>query len=363
MKITPMAASAPPTVNIDEGRSAGSERLERAKSVLAGKDPNEVKEILNNPDLAAQERSIKRIKMRTQVSPDRNERISKAIEAMKGAEAVTEVPTVASPAPIANTVEDPSTDTLDKGEDTAAAAEATQPLSPQFAALVKQKRALEARERALQAKEAALQSKPQSNEALDQYKARIKSEALKVLQEEGVTYDQLTEQILSSSDPNSSTYSKIESEIKALNEKLENQNKSFQERDAQAEKQVLSQIKREADQLVAQGEDYEMVREAGYTPQAVELVHRTFKETGELMDITEALKLVENELLENFLKFGRINKARSRLNPEQPTQQPVAQQADPNRKVMRTLTNRDGASSISMSKRERAIAVMEGRLK
>lgn len=340
MKVSPVAAGAPKTVNPNEGTATNPERMARAKAVAAGQAPAAAPPV--DRQVEQVQNSLKKIKMKTQVSQNRHERV--------------EEPVVEAPEPV-------TSDIPDTTEQAAAVSEETKPLSPQFAALAKQKRALQLKEQEILAREQALNTQSTGMKSLEEYRARIKANALSVLQEEGVTYDQLTEQILASNQGDGVAYSKLESDIKAIKEGLENQTKTLAQRDADTEKQVLSQIGKESDELIASGDDFEMVREAGYGPKVVELIHKTFKQTGELLDVTEAATLIENELLEDSLKWARLKKVQSRLAPVQEKQPQPVQQDRPNTKVMRTLTNRDGSSSASMSKRERAIAAMEGRLK
>lgn len=339
MKISPVAAGATPTVNPNEGMSASPERMERAKAVLSGQSPDSVP-TKTDPQVDRAQSSIKKLKMRTNANP-------------------TQVTTEATvPVTPENNLVTDKTDTI---EQTPAATEETKPLSPQFAALAKQKRALQLKEQELVAREKAFSTQSTDKTSLEEYRGRIKANALSVLMEEGVTYDQLTEQILAQGQGNEHIAA-LQAEIKALKEGVD---QKFTDRDTATEKQVLNQIKFEADQLIAKGDDFEMIREAGYAPKVVELIHRTFKDTGELLETTEAANLIENALLEDSLKWAKIKKVQSKLNPTPPpVEQPQTVQQDrPNTKVMRTLTNRDGASSISMSKRDRAIAAMEGRLK
>jgi hypothetical protein len=284
--------------------------------------------------------------MKTQVSPDRHNLIQEAAPEAVAQPAVTpDVAVTAEP------------DTI---ESAPAATEETKPLSPQFAALAKQRREIQLERQKLDAEKAALTTS--ADKSLTEYRERIKANALSVLMEEGVTYDQLTEQILASNQ-GSEDVSQLKAEIKAIKESLENQTKSLSEKDQLTEKRVLAQTQRDVDALVAEGDDYEMIREAGYAPKVVELIHRTYKETGEILDNKEAANLIEAELLEESLKFARIKKVQSQLNPVSTGQRPPLKQEQAGTKLMRTLTNRDGASTTSMSKRERAIAAMEGRLK
>lgn len=254
-----------------------------------------------------------------------------------------------------------SCDTLANDEQADAATEDTRPLSPQFAALAKQKRELQRKEKELLAKEVALESHAGDRKALDEFRARLKADALKVLKEEGVSCDQLVGQVLASNE--SAGTSGIRAEIQALKDELEMRNQDLSRKNVEAEKQVLKQIWREAERLVSRGDDYEMVREAGYVPKIVELIYRTFKKSGEFLDVSEAADMIEQELLEQGLRFAKLKKVQSRMNPAHAEQRQAVQRDRPGTKVMRTLKNSDGGSSLSLGKRERAIAAMEGRLK
>lgn len=343
MKLTPIAAptNAQPE-SADIGRSVSHSRIERAKAIMAGQQP-QVSEPTQDRQVDRAQASIKRIKMRTQRSPETGQFLPEEEQ-----KADTAQPPVES-------------DNLDPNRETTEATEATKPLSPQFAALAKQKREIQLERQKLDAEKQALATKSTDTTSVDEYKARLKTNGLKELMSLGVTYDQLTEQILADTQDAGPGYSKLEAEIKALKEGLENQTKGQVEREAAEEQRVLTQLRKDADFLISQGDTYEMVREAGYAPKAIELIHKVWKTQGELMDVPEALSLIENELLEESLKFAKIKKVQSRLQPE-PQQQQAVQQDGGSRKTMRTLTNRDGVSS-PLSSRERAIAAFHGRLK
>ncbi len=348
MKMTPVAAGSPRSVNMNEGQSASPDRLARAKAISAGESPPQ-ETVQKSGDMQADraQESIKRIKMRTQRSTDRHQRIE---------ETPASVPVSDETAPVS--------DIPDSIEQTAAVTEASKPLSPQFAALAKQKREIQLERQKLDADKAALAASQTNDLSGYVSKADLKASPLKLLLAEGVTYDQLTEEILAQSSDNPN-FSRLEADIKTLKEGFENQTKSMSEKEAAIEAQVRAQITRDAQTLISQGDDFEMIREAGYAPKITELIDKTFKKTGEIMDLAEAATLIENELLEESLKFARIKKVQSRLQPA-PTpaqQQQPPKQDRPGTKTMRTLTNRDGSTSLSMSKRERAIAAMEGRLK
>ncbi len=235
--------------------------------------------------------------------------------------------------------------------ETPAAVEATEPLSPQFAALAKQRRALQQERRAFEDERKAFEAKSQGSDLIP--KSRIQQETLKVLEESGVTYDMLTEAILNGQ--GNSELNALKSEIKALKEGVD---KRFTEQNTQAEQQVLSEMKREAERLIEGNDDFELVKATESIPDVMKLIERTYRETGEVLDVNDALKLVEDELFNRNQKLLGLKKMQGLFNkqaapiPAQPERAPG----------IRTLTNQLTAS-IPMSRRERALAAAYGTLK
>lgn len=237
---------------------------------------------------------------------------------------------------------------------TQAAVGDSQPLSPQLAALARAKRALQVKEREIADREKALLERS-SNQAGAIDRARLKSDPLGVLQEAEVTYDQLTEAILAQQNGG------YNPKVKELEEKLAaleaGFDKKLADRETQAEQQALAEMRREATQIMAQGDDFELVRETGGINHVMDLIERTYRKSGEVLDIREALKLVEAELVNDYSKLANLKKLQSQLAP-QPVLQPPPQQ----QRQMRTLTNRDTAAA-PLSKRARALAAFAGTLK
>ena len=243
---------------------------------------------------------------------------------------------------------DPRSATSDSSEPQADGAQGeTKPLSPQLAALAKQKRLLQVKERELAEREKALSSTPAKNADWIN-PADLKSKPLSVLLSHGVTYEQLTEAILSDQHNTNPDIQAMRDEIKSLKEEMTN---TFTTRDTQAEQQVLAEMKREAEVLAQTGDDFELVRETGSIPDVMRLIEQTYRSTGEVLDVREALALVEKELVEESLKIARIKKVQSQLQP------PVVTQGKPNQ--MRTLTNKDGASP-PIDRKARALAAFIG---
>lgn len=248
------------------------------------------------------------------------------------------------PAPLTNS--DPN----DKAEGTP---EATEPLSPQFAALAKQRRALQQERQAFEKEKAEFQSKaPAQGDSISL--ADLKANPLSVLLNAGVTYDQLTEAILANQNGNGPEIQALKAEIKALKEGVD---KTLTDRDAAAEKQVLAEMEREATRLAAQGEDFELVRETKSIPVVIDLIEKTYRKTGEVLDVAEAMKLVEDDLIEDTLRKAALQKVQSKLAPSEPAPNQPQQ-----RPPMRTLTNRDTAQ-VPMSRKQRALAAFHGTLK
>ncbi len=244
-------------------------------------------------------------------------------------------------------VETPPLSTPDTDEPVAD--EVTQPLSPQLAALARQRRALQVKEREIADREKALSTQAPTQGDLVS-KARLKSDPVGVFLESGLTYDELAQAIMAN-DANSPVKA-LEAKIKALEEGLD---KKLTDRDSQSEQQVLAEMRREATQLTAEGDAFEMVRETRSVPQVMKLIERTYRETGEVLDVREALKLVEDELVKDGMRLAGLQKVQSQIVPRPAPQAPQQRQ-------MRTLTNRDTAQ-VPMSAKQRALAAFAGTLK
>ncbi len=240
-------------------------------------------------------------------------------------------------------------------EQPAAVSEATQPLSPQLALLAKQRRALQVKERELLDREKALKAQGDV-QRIDV--AQLKSEPLKVLLDHGVTYEQLTDAIISGGNGGgASEINSLKAEIAALKEGID---QKFVEKDTLAEQQVLAEMKRQASRLVQASDQYELVRETRSVPMVMQLIERTYRESGEVLDVPEALRLVEDELFKDHQRIAKIKKMQELFAPKvQEHPQPQPQQRTVG---MRTISNRDTAT-VPLTARQRALAAFYGTLK
>lgn len=341
MKISPIATgTGVPSASDNSLGKTAPDKIARAKAIASGQEPVE-QQPSGDMQVDRTQSAMKKIKMRTQVSQNRHE---------------FEAPVVEAAPELIDEIQSPISDTVEQ----ASATEETRPLSPQFAALAKAKRAVQIERAEVAKMKAEFEAQKGSANPESISMADLKANPLSVLQEAGVTYDQLTEAILNNQSSHSPEIQELRNELKSLKEELNGQLSS---RDQQAEQQVLTEIKREIVNLVEQQpEQYEAIRHANAQDTVKELIHRTWKQTGEVIDVTTAAELVETQLIEEALPFAKIKKLQSMLNPapEAPAQTPVLQK--PGTKIMRTLTNRDSALP-NMDRRARAIAAMQGTLK
>lgn len=252
-------------------------------------------------------------------------------------------------------------------------------LSRQFAQLARQERALRAKaqqqEQALQVREQALKAKEEQLAAKDtQYRDgyisrdRLKQDALSVLDEAGVSYDELTQQIISRqpTDPRvTATISKLEAKIAQLEANNEASQTSFKEQQQANYQAAVKQIKQDAVNLVKSNpQEYEAIAKKGTVKDVVELIERTFQKDGTVLSVEEAAQAVENELIEEALKYQELTKIKQRMTKASATSTSSIQktQAQQTQTPMKTLTNAT-SSTRPLTVRERAIAAMEGRLK
>ena len=338
MKISPLAGgSGTPGTSlgaVEIGRTADASKMQRAKAIAAGETVQpEEKEVIPQVERV----STKRIQMRTNYSTDRDLEVANAAAQLtNSSENVNKDP--------ANNTQSSTTPNSEQG-----AVEATQPLSPQLAAIARQKRALQL-ERAEFEKQKAELSKSNGIDP-EQFKARLQADPLGVLQEHGVTYDRLTESILSGqADPKVQA---LEQRIKELESGLD---KKLTDRDNAAEQAALSEMKREAQTLASTGDDFELIRATNSVPLVMTLIERTYRSTGEVLDVSEAMREVEAELVKDAEKLMGAKKFAGKFQPQQQTQAAAPQ------RQLKTLTS-SGNTQAPLTARQRALMAFHGTLK
>jgi hypothetical protein len=327
MKISAIASGGAPGTDlagVNIGRTASPQKLAAAKAIAMGETPPPQEP---ESEVEKLKQSVRKITMKTNASP---ERYAETTE----------------PAP----VDSAKADIVEQGN----VPEVTQPITPQLAALAKQRRALQVKERELADREKALQSAPTTDGGADLI-ARLKSKPLSVLQEYGVTYDQLTEAILADSSGLNPEIQALRAELKALKEGVDNTFKTQEESQVEA---ALTEMLYEAEALAKEGDTYELIRDADAYGEVLRRIYSAYKKTGRVLNVVDVMNKVENEILERRLKQSKAKKVQEKLAlAHQPVQTPQLAQ-----KQMRTLTSRDGATP-PLDRRARAFAAFHGTLK
>ncbi len=226
--------------------------------------------------------------------------------------------------------------------------------------------ALAAREAAIKAKEAELHG--------DSYipKDRLSKDTIRVLEEAGISYEQLTQEMLNAPSQEArqqaQVIAKLEAKLAAIEEGQNKISKGIEESQSNAYKQAVNQIRNEAKQMVYATPDFETIKETNSVEDVVELITKTFEKDGILLTVEEAAKAVEDHLYEEAFKLTKLSKIQKRLAANAvataPSTPSSKQAESPSSKptTMKTLTNKDG-SARKLSASERAVLAFKGELK
>ena len=340
MKVTPVNAGPGTGSQNYAGLSLNTQnsRLESAKSIAQGNGSLKLtpSETPVDPMVAKAQDSIRKIKMKVNRSPDK-------IDIPQEIEATPPQDTTASVNPTTN----------EQGT-----IEETKPLSPQYAELAKLRRSLQVKERELQAREQAIQNQAPTDGQGD-LAAKLKSETLKVLQEQGLLtpefYNSLTEYLTNGQQAGLSP----EQVQKIIDQKMQEHQKRVDEKfvanEAQAEEAALTEMLYEAENLAKEGESYDLIRRKDAYDRVLRHIYTTYKDTGRVMDVPEAMNIVESQLEKEAMTYLESPKLKPKLAPREPNPQLQPQ--------MRTLTNKDTAQPAAMDRRTRAILAAMGQFK
>ncbi len=230
--------------------------------------------------------------------------------------------------------------------------EATQPLSPQFAALAKQRRALQQERQQLDKEKADYAASKQDVESVPL--AKLKSNAMRTLIELGIPYEQLTKEIMADQDGYNPEIQALKDKIAALETGID---KKLTDREQQQKQAALSEMKREASEIVNADPKLMALKDDEAIDQVIEYIEQKYLSTGEVMDVRVACQKINQWLIEDAKRRSKWLQAEEGVTPQQLPPQPQQQQ-----RQMRTLTNRDTAS-VPLDKKARAIMAFKGTLK
>jgi hypothetical protein len=197
----------------------------------------------------------------------------------------------------------------------------TEQPNPQMEAFARKERQLRKLQMEIQAEKQRLEGEATKYQTDYLPKSRLQEDPLSVLAEMGYDTQKLSEMLLNAPNSNDPTVRMFQQKIKALEDKQAASEKRAQEAVTQQYEQAKRQIENEAKLLVDGNADYETIKSAGMHSAVTELILQTFEKTGVLMDVAEAAEQVENHLVEEGLKFAKINKIQQKLQPQAPAEQ------------------------------------------
>jgi hypothetical protein len=232
-----------------------------------------------------------------------------------------------------------------------------------------QQNELKAKEAQLAAREAALAAKDSEYGTKYVSKDRIKQDALTVLADAGISYEDLTNQLLSQvpTDPRVNAHiSRLEAKIQELEAKGQAFETNSKQAQADSYQAAVKQIGRDVQALVKEDPvSFEAVAKTpGAIKEVVKLIEQVYAKDGVLLSVEEAAQEIENELVDRGLKtYNQIEKIKKRLaESSTKTEQNQTAQTKQSQSPMKTLTNA-AASTRQLSNKERAMLAFKGELK
>lgn len=329
MKVSPVVGI--PTIPQPNSTGLSSEKIARLKAIASGQEPAAAGEApAPEPQVVEQKtppsNTVIKMKTRDESAGD--------VAALQEALATPEA--------------EPEKGISDTSVQTNPVPEAIQQVSPQIAALAKEKRALQVMKSELEAERKALEAQKAPNEWAEREKRMKSGQALSVLQELGVTYDQLTNEILGKQ--NAPDFTGIKEEIlKGVDERIA-------AKDVAQEEAVFEHMSKNVNRMSFTTEDYPFIKRGKAQEKVMDLIKRTWREEGEALDEEEAMRLIEVELKEDAKVYAGL------LKEPEPTTQATPQPAANKKQEIKTLTNKDSARPLS-SRRQRALAAFLGQHK
>lgn len=250
----------------------------------------------------------------------------------------------------------PTTETTADATAPLAAVDTAKP-SP-LEAFARKERQIRRMQEQLQRDRQAMEAKQKQYETDYVPKSRLKEDFWTVAQEAGLDYNQLTEQVLAQ--PNDPATKALMAKMHAMEAKMRQADEAKQSEQQKqydnAKKQLLTQAK----MLVDGDPEFETIKTLELYEDVVSRIEAEYHETGIVRDVKEVAMELENELIEDAIKFSQLAKVQARLKPK--TEEPL--QAKQTQKPTITITNRmesqPAKRSSEQERIQRAIAAFKG---
>lgn len=248
-------------------------------------------------------------------------------------------------------------------------------LSSKYAHLARKEKSFREVQRQFQAERDAFNAERDAwkNQNLAKYQGfeeRVTKDPLSVLEERGISRDQLATLLLNQENPDMANLMfQLQQENKSLRERIDGVDKRFQDEEKKAYEGAVNQIRNDAKIIVDSAKsDFELIGLAGEDgiEAIVELCKIAWAEDQVLLSVEEAAKQVEQELLERSMRLAGAAKVKAKYSQQAEPQpgQPEKTPANPLKtQPTKTLNSQSAqATSKPMSARERAILAFQGKL-
>lgn len=207
---------------------------------------------------------------------------------------------------------------------TPASAVEAKPTIPANEAFARKERQIRRMQEQLQRETQALEAKRKQYETDYVPKSRLKEDFWTVAQEAGLDYDQLTEQVLAQ--PSDPATKAIMAKMKAMEAQMSQQAQQVSEAQEASYKAALKQIDNEAKLLIDSDPEFETIKNMELHEEVTQRIESHYKETGLVRNTREVALEIENELIEDAIRFASLPKVQKRLMP-QAADTPAAQAA------------------------------------
>lgn len=255
-------------------------------------------------------------------------------------------------------------------------------VSPRLQAIVKREGLIVKRERELKAREAEiskqLEGKMSREDVIKTLQEEFEDDPVEFMSKYNFSYDKIQNRILSGDEGKG--LSKLEREIANLKKQLADKDERETKTKEESEAQEYETKKTEAvgyikDQLASKGDEYELTIAEGAEQEVYDVIQDYYAETGKLMNVFEAAKLVEKHLETEFHKRLQYKKVKGLLGSSQEikdsssTKSPEAEKSSTAQALKETKTitsdmltsSSDSRSDLELTEEERvqkAIALM-----
>lgn len=245
-------------------------------------------------------------------------------------------------------------------------------LSSKYAEFAKRekvyRRKVQAQQQALKQREDALKAKEQEYASgyipKSQIPERFKKDPYQAMRDFGLTGDELTQALLNQPSPQDQTIQALKGELAELKNALSQTKTSIEEGHSRSREQAITQIRADVKSLVASDSNFDIIKNTGSEDAVVEYIEKKFERDGTIASIEEAAQAVEAELTEELMKYAQLKKIQEKLKSLTSPIAAETKELPPSQKSpVKTLAHSQvSTASRSMSPRERAIALLEGKL-